>query len=201
MTVGDQPLKRGPNFERSAFTRTAVITEATRAFAAVGYQAVSVDAIAKHCGLTKGGLYHHFPDKKALFCEVVEQEHRNLRNRVREKTKRGTPWEVLWSSCMAFLDACLDSHVQRILLLDGPSVLGWEAWKAIDDRYWLEDLCRSLRAVLDETNSEVNADLLGAIITSALTEAAIRLAIRPDQRKARKEAELVLSTLLRGVIP
>ncbi len=38
-----------------------------------GFQAASVAQILADTGLTKGALYHHFPDKKALGLAVVEE--------------------------------------------------------------------------------------------------------------------------------
>ena len=38
-----------------------------------GFQAASLSQILAETGLTKGALYHHFPDKKALGLAVVEE--------------------------------------------------------------------------------------------------------------------------------
>src|SRR2546430_9325406 len=47
------------------------------------------------------------------------------------------PLTVLQRGASAFLDACLEPAVQRIVLLEGPAVLGWEAWCEIDMAYGL----------------------------------------------------------------
>ncbi len=38
-----------------------------------GYQAASLSKILKNTGLTKGALYHHFPDKRALGLAVIKE--------------------------------------------------------------------------------------------------------------------------------
>lgn len=44
----------------------------------VGFQAASLDAILSKAGVTKGALYHHFPNKKALGYAVVDTQARQF---------------------------------------------------------------------------------------------------------------------------
>ena len=51
-------------------------------FARYGYQATSVDRIAKAAGLTKGALYYHFKDKEDLLLEAVKNRIGQFERRV-----------------------------------------------------------------------------------------------------------------------
>ena len=55
---------------RKAQTRDALLRAAARLFARNGIEATSLDAIAAEVGLTKGAIYAHFENKKALMIAV-----------------------------------------------------------------------------------------------------------------------------------
>lgn len=58
---------------RKAKTREAIITAATRRFALRGVEATSLDDVAEAAGFTKGAIYAHFRNKRALVEAVIEQ--------------------------------------------------------------------------------------------------------------------------------
>ena len=51
-------------------------------FARYGYQATSIDRIAKAAGLTKGAIYYHFKDKEELLFEAVKNRVSQFERRV-----------------------------------------------------------------------------------------------------------------------
>jgi len=51
-------------------------------FARYGYQATSIDRIAKAAGVTKGALYYHFKDKEELLFEAVKTRVGQFERRV-----------------------------------------------------------------------------------------------------------------------
>lgn len=60
--------------------RTALLEAAIQIFARYGYKKASMDEVARAAGLSRQGLYLHFPSKEALFRNVVEYLHeRSLR--------------------------------------------------------------------------------------------------------------------------
>ncbi len=58
---------------RGEETRERILDAALEAFARHGYDAASVSDICRRAGVTKGGFYHHFPSKKALFLDLLER--------------------------------------------------------------------------------------------------------------------------------
>ena len=51
--------------------RQALIDEALRLATTMGPDAVTIQAVAAGAGVTKGGLFHHFPNKQALIEGMV----------------------------------------------------------------------------------------------------------------------------------
>src|SRR2546421_10255411 len=113
--------------ERSAATREALIAAARELFAERGYAAVGTEEIVRAAGVTRGALYHHFAGKRELFEAVHEDDERQLVERIAASaiSTSADPLQALHAGAQAFLDACEDPAVQRIALVDAPSVLGW----------------------------------------------------------------------------
>ena len=59
--------------ERSERSRSQILDAALKRFAHRGYGATSVRDIAEEAGLSKGNVYHHFPDKEAIFRALLDQ--------------------------------------------------------------------------------------------------------------------------------
>lgn len=59
--------------QRGQETRNRILDAALEAFALYGYDAASVSEICRRAGVTKGGFYHHFPSKQALFLEMLKR--------------------------------------------------------------------------------------------------------------------------------
>jgi AcrR family transcriptional regulator len=58
---------------RGEETRTRILEAAVEAFARYGYDATGVAEICRRAGVTKGGFYHHFRSKQAVFLEMLER--------------------------------------------------------------------------------------------------------------------------------
>lgn len=67
MTVDSLQVRRGRKFAQ-------VLDGARSVFLARGFEGASVDDIAREAGVSKATLYSYFPDKRLLFCEVVQAE-------------------------------------------------------------------------------------------------------------------------------
>src|SRR4028119_1470007 len=132
-------------------TRRRLLTVARQLFAQEGYPAVSLEQIAHAAGVTKGAVYHNFESKAELFRQVVEQVQGEVADRVGAAAERETdPWEQLLTGCRTFLAVSRDRAVAQIMLIDGPAVLGWNAWRAIDEASSSRQLTEVLTVLVDE---------------------------------------------------
>lgn len=107
-------------------TRAKLILAARKAFAEKGYSATSMDDLTAAVGLTRGALYHNFGDKRGLMAAVVEQVDGEMADRAMAEAHRagGSDWDRLLAEGVAYIRAAMTPEVRRIVLLDGPAVLG-----------------------------------------------------------------------------
>jgi len=144
--------------------RAKLIAAARKAFADKGYAASSMDALTAEAGLTRGALYHNFGDKRGLFAAVVEQIDTDMANRAKAKgADAGEGWSAMLAEGAAYIEMALDPEVQRIVLLDGPAVLG-------DPSQW-----PSQNSCLQVTREAIEQLMKGGVLKPVDAEAAARL--------------------------
>src|SRR5687768_8579029 len=103
--------------EKGKATRAAIVAAARDLFGRQGYDATSIDAILRAAGIARGALYHHFPNKEALFDAVLDAEIAAVaKASARAARAAGDPIETLRAGCAAWLRSALDPTVQRITL-------------------------------------------------------------------------------------
>ena len=119
--------------DRSADTTRVLLTSARALFGKRGYAAVSLADVVARAGVTKGAVYHHFRDKRALLAAVVAELEAGMADEIRTViADLDDPVDQLKAGCQVFLDGCLDPIARRIVLLDAPAVLGWKDARSID---------------------------------------------------------------------
>ena len=189
--------------EYAEATRRALVDAGRELFATKGYADTSTEEIVRRARVTRGALYHHFEGKAELFRAVVEELEAELLEQIMTAAYSSPdPWQVITRGCDAFLDACLDPGVQRILLLDAAPVLGWQTWREIDAKYSLGTTKQALQGVMDAGALERQpVDPLAHMLLGALHEAAHYIAEAPDPRGAREEAGKTLLRVLEGLRP
>ena len=186
--------------ERREATQGAILAAALRLFGESGFASVSVDEIAAAAGVAKGAVYHHFPSKEALFEAVFERAAEQLQQRVHAGAAgSGDRLRAMAAGARAYFEACAQPPFERIILKDGPAVLGWDRWREIDERYSLAlvrtPLARLMRAGVLQQRP---VDLLARVVLAALTEAGMAVAAAADRQAARREAEELVTALLEG---
>jgi AcrR family transcriptional regulator len=198
--AGGAETRRTKHAARSEATRAALVAAARPLFAERGFAGVGTEEIVRAAGVTRGALYHQFADKRELFAAVFEQVEAEVTQRTaRAAVASGAadPLAVLRVGAAAWLDACSEPEVQRIVLLDGPSVLGWDAWREIGMRYGLGLVENELREAIDAGVLEPQPTrALAHVLMGAIDEAALYVATAEDQAAARAEAGAVLDRLL-----
>lgn len=176
--------------ERSEATRGELIRVARELFAEPGYSATSIEDIAERAGVTKGAIYHHFRTKRDLFQATFEVLEKELVEKVivAASVAGDDHLEGIRVGTRAFLEASLDPAVARIVLIDGPSVLGWETWKEIDERYGYAITSGSLQAAMDAgLLVKRPVEPLARLFLAALSEAALQIARAEDRERAMQE--------------
>ena len=190
------------NAQRSEATRGALIAAARELFAERGYAGVGTEEVVRAAGVTRGALYHHFRGgKKDLFRAVAEAVEGEVVQRIASGAlSAADPYEALELGADEWLVACSEPEVQRITLLDAPSVLGWEEWRALGERYGLGVLEASLRAAMDAgALREAPTRPLAHLLLGALDEAGLVVARAEDAEATRAEMSALLRSLLAGL--
>ena len=104
---------------------------------------------------------------------------------------------MLLAGADAWLDASMEPEVQRVVLLDGPAVLGWERWRDIGLRYGLGLVSAVLAdAIAAGLIPEQPVDPLAHALVGSLDEAALYVARATDPVTARKEMGAVVQQLI-----
>jgi AcrR family transcriptional regulator len=196
-------VKRGTKAAQSEATRAKLVKVARRLFAKKGYAAVGTEEIVKKAGVTRGALYHQFEDKKDLFLAVFDQVEGEVAQNIAQRALAASgPLEALRVGAQLWLDACLDPEVRRIVLIDAPSVLGFEEWREVLTRHGLGLLAAALQGAMDEGAIARQPLMpLAHVITGALDAAALYVAEADDPVAARKEMDPVLERLVETLQP
>lgn len=167
--------------EKVEETRSKLIETARKAFAEKGYAKASMDDITAEAGLTRGALYHHFGDKKGLLQAVVDQIDSEMAARARQTaTQAESVWEGLLAEGIAYIEMALNPEVQRIVLLDGPAVLGdpsrWPSQNSC-----LQATIGMVQALIrDGVMKPVNAAAAAHLLNGAALNAALWIAASDD---------------------
>jgi AcrR family transcriptional regulator len=161
--------------ERRETTIRSLLEAAQELFAERGFAETTVDDVVARAGLAKGALYHHFRSKEEVFAAVVDAMQRSLATSVVAASLKGEgAIDRLKLGCRAFLRACLADPFRRVVIVDGPAVMGWEAWRELDQRYFGALLTGALAAAMDEgAIARQPVEPLAALLTGAITEAAM----------------------------
>jgi AcrR family transcriptional regulator len=195
-------MPRRSQQERTLATRAALIGTARAMFAERGYAHVPADEIVAAAGLTRGAMYHHFADKKALFEAVFLDFEKSITDELRAFTQAQEGWSGVLLGLSHFLDMCERPEVRQIGLTDAPTVLGWSRWREIESEYGLGIVIEQLEQLADAGELAPGAPVavLAQLALSAVIEAALLIAHADDPKRARTQAEGALVTLLSGMV-
>jgi AcrR family transcriptional regulator len=187
---------------RGAVTREHLLSVATALFAERGYEGTSIEAVLQESGVSRGSLYHHFKGKETLFEAVLEALETDVGRRTMEAAMLApSPAGMLRAGCLAWVELAGDPVVQRILLIDAPSVLGWDRWRAFEERHALGLIKGVLGAIADEGGLAPDlVDVFAHVVLATMNEIALLVARagQPDDamRVGSATIDEVLSRLL-----
>ena len=182
-------------------TRAKLIEAARKAFAAKGYAAASMDDLTADAGLTRGALYHNFGDKKGLLQAVIDRIDEEMLARLRVEQERAeTAWLGLIAEHVAYIEMALEPEIQRIVLLDGPAVLG-------DPSRWpnqtacLRRTTQAVQALIDEgTVRPVDAEAAARLLNGAALNASLWIAAAENPRAVLPKAVEAFRHLAAGLL-
>ncbi|MDS7597852.1 TetR/AcrR family transcriptional regulator [Agrobacterium tumefaciens] len=191
----------GRRFETMQENRAKLIAAGRKAFAEKGYSAASMDELTADAGLTRGALYHNFGDKRGLLAAVVEQIDTEMAMKAKAAGARGgDDWEGLLAEGAAYIEMALDPEVQRIVLLDGPAVLG-------DPSLWPSQnnclqVTKSAVERLIETGvlKPLDAEAVARLISGAALNAALWVAASAKPLTVLPQAIEAFSALASGLL-
>lgn len=191
--------------EQGAQSRTRLIAAARALFEQDGYAATSTEALLVATGLTRGALYHHFRDKKDLFVAVCEAVHAELSAAIDGAADgQADPADQLMAGALAWIDAVSQPGPRQVLLIDGPSVLGAQAWAELDGRHGYQQLHAVVAEILAPAGLlALEVDACASGVNGAINELARWLARHPADVHpgARDAAIAALRRVCASVLP
>jgi len=203
MKVNGKPEPRRTQAERTAATRARLLEAGRALFATDGYAAVSTQAIVDAAGVTRGALYHQFGDKAGLFDAVYEEVERDVVAAIMTRIAAAAPatqLEAMRIGARLFLEECSSPKVQRIVLIDAPSVLGWDRWREVGMRYGLGIVeAMLMQAIADGAIPDQPTRPAAHVLLGALDEAALYVSRAADAAEALEQMFLVCDRLITGI--
>jgi AcrR family transcriptional regulator len=186
-------------------TRQALLDAAAASFAVQGFAATSIADIAASARVTKGAVYHHFPDKRSLFEAVLNQCDEAAQSKVLEAVAKHP--DDLWGGVVAALDvtldACVDPIVGRLIYVEGPIALGWKRWRECEDQYTYGNIRLLLNNAIQAGlyAPDIPIDAMAQLMTGMITHAGVALAEAPPtkRRKLRRDISTAIQQLLDGL--
>jgi AcrR family transcriptional regulator len=197
----EQPLSL--RAEQVAQTRAALVAAGRRLFGEKGFRATSVEDLAREARVTTGALYHHFPTKTALFEAVFVQAHTDLMSAsTKAAMDASDDLDVLARGIEAFLDGVLQPDVQRILVLDGPAVLGLARFTELDERYAHAAIMHALTSAAEAGTIRVDdPETTTRLLLGALIRGAMLVANSADPVQTRHAVAEAMRALLNSLTP
>lgn len=189
--------------ERRAATVATILASARALFGARGFEATSIDDIAQGAGVAKGAVYHHFESKEAIFTQVLEAVQLEILQTPVPPAAgaRGDLADQIAAGVGHYLLTASAPGARRILLIDGPAVIGWRRWREIDDKYFGAGARMANAALLGEGASPVEIDALTHLLMGAVMEAAMVCATASDVEETARNLTASLRKLLKGLKP
>lgn len=187
--------------EDSLLTIRRILEIARNHFTEKGYANVALEEMVKEANLTRGAIYHHFKNKTGLFSAVFEDVQKEIAEHIeKEAMKSEDLWQQLLDGCRAFLMAASDMRNHKVLLIDGPAVLGWDTFRKMDQKYSMSLLKAQLQLMQEhKLIKSVSPDSLTHCLSGAMNEAVLWIAEHPDQQQAINEVMETLESFLEGL--
>jgi AcrR family transcriptional regulator len=205
MTVSKKVLRKvSPTTRRqeySASTKRALVEVATALFTEQGYAGTSLDEIVGGARVTKGALYHHFSGKQALFEAVFERVEDEASTSIRRAVRdNDDPWDKAMAGLRAFLAVLQQPGYRRLVIQEGPAVLGYERYREQEERSTygiVQDIVSSVLSTYDLEKSMV--ETFSRVFFGAMSAAGSAVSSADDTARAGAEVETAIAFILAGL--
>lgn len=121
----------------AALTRRTILLAARDLFIRCGYASTRIADIVERAGVTKGAFFHHFDNKEAVFREIWVGLQKDMDDAARKASiaarSRTDPYAAFLAGCKTYLEWAQRPDYQKIVLIDGPVILGLAGWYEADD--------------------------------------------------------------------
>jgi AcrR family transcriptional regulator len=187
--------------ERRQATRDAIVAAATTLFGEKGFADTIIDEIAAAAAVAKGAVYNHFPNKEAVFEEVLRLTSAALAADITAKVIQSPDvLAMLARGTEAYFEACAQGPTGRIILKDGPAVLGWARWREIDEEHFGRAIPWALTVAMDQgLIDRQSVGPLARLLLGAVTEAAAACAASADPTTTGREHAAAFERLIQGL--
>lgn len=184
-----------------AENRLKMIKAARKAFATHGYAGASMDNLTADAGLTRGALYHNFGDKRGLLAAVVDQMDSEMAEYAQAAgASQQNAWDGLLAEGAAYIEKALDPEVQRIVLLDGPSILGDPSQWPSQNRCLQSTKETLTQLIKDGIVKDVDVEATAMLINGAALNAALWVAASSNPEQYLPRAIAAFYTLATGLL-
>jgi AcrR family transcriptional regulator len=188
--------------DRGQETRDHLVSIATRLFIDRGYEGTSIESVLAEAGVSRGALYHHYNGKEALFSAALNAVYQRIDEELKLATRGETdPLTALRAGCLAWIRLAVDPAVRRILLIDAPSVLGWQCWRELDEERTLGAVRSALTAAAKQgLLSPDHVDFFAHALLASMNEIAMMIAQSDEPERSQKLAQGAVSDLLERLL-
>jgi AcrR family transcriptional regulator len=187
----------------SASTKRALVEVATAQFSEHGYGATSLDSIVAGARVTKGALYHHFSGKQgvfeAVFASVEDDASKKIKAALRGTTD---PWDKARAGLREFLEIVQDPVYQRVVIQDGPAILGYERFREQEERSSYGIVQDIVGSVLEASTYELDEPMkqtFSRIFFGAMSAAGESVSTAEDPKQAVARIEAAILFILEGI--
>jgi AcrR family transcriptional regulator len=200
VSMQESKTGRSRREEYTEATQRALLAAGRDIFASEGYQAAGIEAISRAARVTRGAFYHHFEDKKALFDAVVVEMQIEATAKIQEKSRsERTSWDRLSVGIDAYLDVCIEPAYGRIVIQEGPAVLGNARFRQIEEAYPMALLTATLNALKRQGELEFDdIELLSRMVDAMICKVALMLPEADEPNKLRARGQKIIGSLLSG---
>lgn len=192
---------------KSAVSRKRILNSAQDLILARGFSAMTIDAICQSADITKGGFFHHFPNKEALGEAALakfwnDAESRQLNAAYRNETD---PMKYLEGYLDHAIEAYKDPELQKGCMLaiftmelaESNAVLFKAASRHFD--MFLADFMAMLARTFSSTKPSIDVQSWGDLYISTIEGSLLLAKAKNDPKAITRALTLYKSLLMRSI--